>query len=361
MDVCRIVLLAITLLVVPVMPAQAAGGDQQIVDLTFPVGGTVSYSDSFDAPRSGGRVHMSTDIMAPEGAPIYAAVAGTVSTITGLTEEVPSYGYMIRIAGDDGRTYVYLHMGRNDGPASKAYVKGIAKGTRVARGQQIAYVGCSGNASCSAPHLHFEIHDDRVTDRYDGHRINPYPSLIAAERKGDYAKAIVYPFKDISRSTHLSAILTLTAEGIIEGCGAERFCPDEAIARTEMAQVMQRALDLPDTDQDFFTDDNGLDAEPAINALAAAGVVNGCGDGTTYCPDEAVSRARMASYLARGFELAAVDRDFFTDDDGHGHEDNINRLAASGITQGCTPTRFCVSGQVTRGQLASFVARGLGR
>ena len=359
MGVRRVLMLVVLLLVVPVMPASAAGGYQQVVDLTFPVGGKVHYGDSFDAARSGGRVHMATDVMAPEGAPIYAAVGGTVTTITGLTEKVPSYGYMIRVAGDDGRTYVYLHMGRNSGPAKDAYVPGIAKGSKVQRGQKIAYVGCSGNASCSGPHLHFEIHDDRVTDPYKGSRINPYPSLLTAERQGDYAKAIVYPFDDIKRSVHLDAILKLSAEGIIEGCGQNRFCPSEAIARTEMAEVMQRALDLPDTDEDHFTDDEGLDAEPAINALAAAGVVNGCGDGTTYCPDEGVSRARMASYLARGFDLPDTDEDVFPDDDGHGHEQSINRLAASGITGGCTPTRFCVSGKLTRGQLASFLVRGL--
>lgn len=355
----RVLMIVAMLLLLPVVPAQAAGGYQQVVDLTFPVSGKVHYSDSFDAGRSGGRVHMAADIMAPEGAPIHAAVGGTVTTITGITEKLPSYGYMIRIAGDDGRTYVYLHMGRNNGPARDAYVPGIGKGSRVERGQQIAYVGCSGNASCSGPHLHFEIHDDRVTDPYKGNRINPYPSLVAAEKRGDNAKSIVYPFSDVRRSVHLGAILALTAEGIIEGCGDDRFCPNEAIARTEMAEVMQRALDVPDTDEDYFDDDDGLDAEPAINALAAAGVIKGCGDGSSYCPDEGVTRARMASYLARGFDLPDVHTDFFTDDDDHGHEGNINRLAASGITEGCSATRFCVSGKVTRGQLASFLVRGL--
>jgi hypothetical protein len=95
--------------------------------------------------------------------------------------------------------------------------------------------------------------------------------------------------------------------------------------------------------------------------LAAAGVVNGCGDGARYCPDEPVTRARMATYLARGFALAPATGDVFTDDNGHGHEDSINRLAASGITLGCTPTRFCVTGKVTRGQLASFLVRALDR
>jgi hypothetical protein len=354
-------MIVVLLLLVPVLSAQAAGDYRQVVDLTFPVGGKVSYGDSYDAGRSGGRVHMAADIMAPEGAPIYAAVGGTVTTITGLTEKLPGYGYMIRVTGDDDRTYVYLHMGRNNGSARDAYVPGIAKGSRVERGQKIAYVGCSGNASCSATHLHFEIHDGTVTDPYKGNRINPHPSLVAAEKQGDHGKAVAYPFGDVARSVHLEAILALSAEGVIEGCEPRRFCPSEAIVRTEMAQVMQRALDVPHTEEDFFADDDGLDAEPAINALAAAGVVNGCGDGTDYCPDETVSRARLASYLARGFDLPAVEQDVFSDDDDHGHEQNINRLAASGITEGCTATRFCVTGKARRGQLASFLLRGLAR
>jgi hypothetical protein len=356
-----VVMLTFVLLLVPVVPALAWSSYQQVVDLTFPVGGRVSYGDSFDAPRSGDRVHKATDIMAPEGAPIYAAVGGTVEWITGLTEKVPSYGYMIRIAGDDGRDYVYIHMGRNTGPAYKAYAPGIARGSRVVRGQMIAYVGCSGNASCTAPHLHFEIHDERVSDPYGSDQINPYRSLRTAELEGDYARAIVYPFSDVARSVHLPAILAMSGDGLIEGCGDGRFCPDEAIDRAEMALVMRRALRVPYSDSDFFDDDDGLAAERAINALAAAGVVKGCGDGSRYCPDETVSRARMATYLVRGFALPPSSRNVFTDDDGHGHEDSINRLAASGITLGCTTTRFCVTGRVRRGQLASFLDRALAR
>jgi hypothetical protein len=366
------VLLMMALLLVPVVPAQAGAGHRQVVDLTFPLGGTTTYGDSFDAPRSGGRVHMATDIMASEGRPIHAAVGGTVEWITGLTEAVPSYGYMIRIAGDDGRDYAYVHLGRNNGPASKAYVSGLAKGSRVTRGQHIGFVGCSGNASCSAPHLHFEIHDDSVTNPYGAHRLNPYPSLRAAEARGDIGGTdgaaggggdddLLHPFRDVARNEHLDAILELVDAGVMSGCEDDQFCPDEAVDRVEMALVMARALQVPETAEDFFSDDTGLEAEAAINALAAAGVVLGCGDGSTYCPDEAVSRARIASYLARGFDLPDSAEDFFSDDDGHGHEANINRLAASGITLGCTAERFCVAGKLTRGQLASFLSRGLSR
>ncbi|HSK97753.1 MAG TPA: S-layer homology domain-containing protein [Euzebyales bacterium] len=360
MPVRRVLVLLLSIaLLLPGPPAFAAKGHEQVVDLTFPVAGRSSYGDSFSAARSGGRVHKATDIMAPEGAPIHAAVGGVVEWITGLTEKVPSYGYMIRIAGDDGRDYAYIHMGRNQGPATKAYAPGIVKGSRVARGQLIAYVGCSGNASCTAPHLHFEIHDDRVTDPYKTHQINPYPSLRAAQRRGDLPGAIVHPFSDIARSVHLPAIVAMSDAGIVDGCGGGRFCPNDAIDRAEMARVLRRALRLPKADRDFFDDDEGLPAEPAINALAAAGVVKGCGDGTGYCPDGSVTRARMATYLARGFSLQPASRNFFDDDDGHGHEDSINRLASSGITVGCSPTRFCVTGKVTRGQVASFLVRAL--
>ena len=57
-------------------------------------------------------------------------------------------------------------------------------------------------------------------------------------------------------------------------------------------------------------------------------------DGTIYCVAESVTRDQMASFLARAFELADAGRDFFPDDDGNVHEDNINRLAAAGITEG---------------------------
>lgn len=374
----------VLLMVLPLTPAAAvdpdpgaAPGYQQVVDLHFPVGGQTRYGDSYDDARSGGRVHKAADIMAPEGAPVYAAVGGTVTGLTGVDAAVPRYGYLLRVAGDDGRDYVYVHLGRNDGLPSGAYAPGVVRGTRVDRGQHIGFVGCSGNASCTAPHLHFEIHDERVTDPYDDHRINPYPSLVAAEHRGevgdgdgrdgdeqrddDLGPNRTDPFDDIGQSVHRAAIVRLAADGVMDGCAATKFCADQEIARTDLAVVLARALGLAAADRDFFDDDAGLDAEPAINALAAAGIVRGCGDGSGYCPDSAVSRARMASFMARAFALPPADRDVFVDDAGHAHEDNINRLAASGITVGCAEDRFCVRGQVTRGQIASFVVRALDR
>ena len=70
----------------------------------------------------------------------------------------------------------------------------------------------------------------------------------------------------------------------------------------------------------------------------------------------------MASFLARALNLTRVQRDYFVDDSGSVHEDNINRIAAEGITVGCNSPagdRFCPNQPVTRAQMASFLARAL--
>jgi hypothetical protein len=123
-------------------------------------------------------------------------------------------------------------------------------------------------------------------------------------------------------------------------------------------------MDLP-AGGDVFDDDDGSTHEDNINRLAASGITLGCTtSGHSFCPDEPVTRAQMASFLARAFDLPAASGDAFDDDD-HGwstHEDNINRLAATGITRGCTPdgASFCPAEPVSRGQMAGFLHRSEG-
>jgi hypothetical protein len=183
------VLFAVVALVAVLLPApsaEAAPAYDAVVDLTFPVAGANRYVDDYDHWRGGGtRRHRATDIMASFGQTVHAAVGGTIDLITGLDGNPPTWGYAIYVAGDDGRRYVYIHLGAQDGPPSQAYAPGMAKGVRVERGQHIGYVGHSGNASVSAPHLHLEIHDPAVTDPYGSNRLNPYASLRAAEERGD--------------------------------------------------------------------------------------------------------------------------------------------------------------------------------
>jgi murein DD-endopeptidase MepM/ murein hydrolase activator NlpD len=173
---------------------------QQVVDITFPTaaasartpirsidGTSYGFMDDYAHGRSNTcGIHRATDIFGPHGQPIYAAAAGS---ITYMPDPAPSWGWMIRIAGDDGRQYNYIHLGRDDGPREDAYAPGLSVGDRVSRGQLIGYLGSSGNASESLPHLHFEIRDDDVADsnQWNCPYINPYYSLKAAVERDDLA------------------------------------------------------------------------------------------------------------------------------------------------------------------------------
>jgi spore germination protein YaaH len=166
------------------------------------------------------------------------------------------------------------------------------------------------------------------------------------------------PFTDIDDSIHWSAIAWIADAGITAGCGGGRYCPDGLVTRAQMATFLVRALGLPSTSRDYFTDDEGSVHEPNINRLAAAGITVGCSS-SRYCPNGIVTRAQMATFLTRGFHLAGTSTDYFTDDEGNGHEPNINRLAAAAITAGCDGKRYCPDGLVTRAQMATFLRRAL--
>jgi hypothetical protein len=167
------------------------------------------------------------------------------------------------------------------------------------------------------------------------------------------------PFADIADSAFVSEIIWLADAGITTGCTATLFCPRDPVSRSQMATFLARALALPPSSTDWFTDDDGLSHEDSINRLADAGITTGCTD-TEFCPRDPVTRGQMASFLARALALPASSTDWFTDDDGTAHEDSINRLADAGITTGCAATRFCPSGTVIRQQMAAFLFRALG-
>ncbi|MDQ4035945.1 MAG: S-layer homology domain-containing protein [Chloroflexota bacterium] len=167
-----------------------------------------------------------------------------------------------------------------------------------------------------------------------------------------------HPFTDISGHAFENEIIWLYNEGITKGCSATTFCPDGVVTRQQMASFLVRALDLPSTTEDYFTDDTGSRHELDINALAESGITKGC-SATTFCPTAAVTRQQMASFLVRGFDLPPTAVDYFTDDTGSRHELDINALAESGITKGCSATTFCPLQTVTRGQMAAFLFRAM--
>lgn len=167
------------------------------------------------------------------------------------------------------------------------------------------------------------------------------------------------PFADIGDSAFVDDIVWAYENGITDGCAYLLFCPYGNVTREQMASFLVRALDLPATETDFFTDDESSMHEADINALAEAGITNGC-TATTFCPTQNVKRDQMATFLVRAFDLPPTATDHFTDDTGNFHEANINALAEAGITNGCTATTFCPSQTVSRGQMAAFLHRAMG-
>jgi len=155
-------------------------------------------------------------------------------------------------------------------------------------------------------------------------------------------------------------IAWMFATNITTGClPGGLYCPNDTVTRAEMATFLYRAFDLPWAARDFFTDDDGLVHEGAINRVAKAGITTGCA-GTRYCPNREVTRGQMATFLSRALALPPPIGDYFTDDDGTAHEDAINRMAEAGITTGCAADRFCPGVDVTRAQMAAFLHRAIG-
>jgi len=166
-------------------------------------------------------------------------------------------------------------------------------------------------------------------------------------------------FTDISGSSFQADILWLAASGITSGCAPSRFCPTAPVSREQMASFLSRALRLPSAGTDYFTDDQASAHQDNINRVAASGITTGCA-ASRFCPTGLVTRAQMASFLVRALDLPPTSTDFFADDAGLVHEQDINRLAASGITTGCAANRFCPNSVVTREQMAAFLHRAFG-
>jgi peptidoglycan LD-endopeptidase LytH len=136
--------------------------DGAAYDILCPVKGTVSFTNDWGAPRSGGTVHEGNDIFAPEGTASVAVVDGEITWTYGAKS-----GYAVWLEGKDGHEYFYAHF------ASWAHANATLGGKRqVVAGETVGRVGSTGNATVS--HLHFEIHPN------GGSPVNPYPSLYAA-------------------------------------------------------------------------------------------------------------------------------------------------------------------------------------
>lgn len=166
---------------------------------------------------------------------------------------------------------------------------------------------------------------------------------------------------------HAQGIAWMAAEGITLGCdtGGRRFCPHEPVTRAQMATFMARALHLTDGRQAVFADvGTGSTHAATIDAMRRERVTEGCSSsGNHYCPTDPVTREQMASFIRRAerYPAGSASR-FFDVRPGSTHAGAIGAMYREGVTQGCGTVgdRFCPDEPVTRGQMASFLHRALG-
>jgi murein DD-endopeptidase MepM/ murein hydrolase activator NlpD len=130
-------------------------------------------TDTFTQARGQGRRHDALDIMAPEGTPVIAAADGTVEK---LFNSVRGGMTIYERSVDQRWVYYYAHL--------SAYAPGLHEGQQLKRGQVIAQVGHTGDASAAGPHLHFAVNSMAPGERWwHGTPINPYP-LLAGNQGG---------------------------------------------------------------------------------------------------------------------------------------------------------------------------------
>lgn len=117
--------------------------------------------DTWGASRSSGRIHEGIDILAPKGTKVYSTTDGLI----GSMKNNNLGGTVIWILGPAGTWHYYAHL--------EGHKRGLKEGDFVKKGAHIGYVGNTGNARHTAPHLHYGLY---LSGRGRG-AVNPYPYL----------------------------------------------------------------------------------------------------------------------------------------------------------------------------------------
>ena len=150
---------------------------------------------------------------------------------------------------------------------------------------------------------------------------------------------------------------TVRLSGIVDGRPADSFYSGAYIR--EVLSLRSTTFDIMVTPR-FEDVPTGYGFSGEVLGLHSLAITEGC-TATKFCPEQPVSRSEMAAFLVRTLNISSNSSAVspFTDVDGHGLESEISALYDSGVTSGCTATRFCPERAVTRAEMAAFLIRAL--
>jgi hypothetical protein len=182
--------------------------------------------------------------------------------------------------------------------------------------------------------------------------------LSAQDYGADLSVPVTMP-RDITDGPHAPAVGALMEARILLGREEGTFAPSGTLTRGQLATTLARALELQRTDSQPFDDVAGSVHADAIAAAAAAGVVEGFEDGT-FRPQQPVTRAQLASMIARARGLSAPSLlPAYPDIDGSVHTQAIAAVIDAGIVRGFPDGTFRPQATATRAQTATFVLNSL--
>lgn len=203
----------------------------------FPVAGLAYWTDDWHACRDGcSRLHEGLDIFAQSGTPLVASADGFVSQK--LVGELS--GISVEITDDAGVQYFYAHM--------SAWAEGIAVGQRVVTGQLLGYVGNTGNAISTPPHLHYEIQPGGIPAPPKPH-VDQWVELAELKAQQLVSKYTGRPLPEAS-DFRVTRLFDLSGGGEAPDTGAERVLAlaglQPSVSALEMARELlgQMALEI---------------------------------------------------------------------------------------------------------------------